>query len=197
MEDLSQITIRITLDTIAASYRAGRDALIACIEKADEEANLHAAKLDAGLSNDELIDEETGQSFSETEFLVCRLEATRAMLNRHAQAFALMIHHAWEKHVLSLNWDWTTYKCHQAYGELINDGWAIDKPRLERLRMVSNFIKHEGMEIFEHYGEMFRGEPIFQIGNRCIFEDDALIVSDDDISDFLDAVHQSAGRLRD
>lgn len=196
MVDLSPFILGVTLNVIEGSYSAGRDALISRIELADEEAAIHAANLDAGQVEDEHRDEATGDSYSQTEYLFFQSEMSREMLNSHAQAFAIMIHHAWEKHVLSLNAEWKAYECHKAYGELLKTGWMIDKPRLERLRMVSNFIKHESQEILDHHREMFAEKPGHPIEDRLIFEDDALIVSDDDIHDFLDAVYQSAHRVR-
>lgn len=200
MADLSQIFFRITLDSIVSAYREGRDALTTRIQAADDAATEHAAKLDAGEIEDELIDEETGQSFSQTEYLYYQSETRREMLNHHAQAFAIMIHHAWEKHVLSLNPEWEEYRYNQAYGELIKQGFAIDKPRLERLRLVANFIKHESLDILERHPEMFPKEVVLAYTDskkqrgRTIFEDDALKISDEDITDFIEAAYQSAGR---
>jgi len=200
MADLSQIFFRITLDSIVSAYREGREALATRIQAADDAATEHAAKLDAGETVDDMIDEETGQSFSQTEYLYYQSETRREMLNHHAQAFAIMIHHAWEKHVLNLNPEWEEYRCNQAYGELIKQGFSVDKPRLERLRLVSNFVKHESLDILDRHPEMFAEEVVIAYNRakeqkeRYVFEDDVLKLSDDDISDFIDATYQSAGR---
>lgn len=196
MADLSQFFFKITLDTIEESYRAGRDALTSRIEQTSEEASRYALQLKTGQVIDEIVDEDTGYTFSQSEAFAYQEKLNQEILNIHAQAFAVMIHHAWEKHVLNLNPDWARYCCHKAYGELTKLGWAIDKPRLERLRMVSNFVKHEGTEILDYHAEMFDGKTVFQFGDRMIFDDDALIVSEDDILDFLDTAYQSAGRVR-
>ncbi len=196
MADLSQIFLRRTIETIASAYREGRDAINARIESAEEEAVSHAAMLDAGTASDEVADEQTGETYSQAEILDFHYEMSRKLLNYHAQAFALMVYHAWEKHVLSMNPTWRRYEGgRKAYAELENDGWAIDQPRLERLRMVANFIKHEDQQLTDHHGEMFQQETAIRIQGRFVWEDDALRITDDDIADFIDTVYQSAARI--
>ena len=194
MADISHVFIRMTLNTIRSSYYTGRDALAARIAEADREALLFATELEAGNVDEFFVDDVTGQTFSMAEYHYYQTKSAREMLNSHAQAFAIMIHHAWEKHVLFLNHGWEKYKFREAYGELSRDGWTIDVPRLEKLRMVANFVKHESTEILSHFGEMFNDTPIYQINQKYIFEDDALIVSDHDIEEFMDAVLNSANQ---
>nr|WP_315381329.1 hypothetical protein [uncultured Sphingomonas sp.] len=196
MVDLSQVLFGMTLSPISQSYDIGHAVLTSKINEADEEARLHADNARAGLTDDAMVEEESGQVYSKAEFLHYSCEGAREALNRHSQAFVLMIHHAWEKHVISINPEMRRYKFREAYPKLLEDGWDLDQPRLERLRMTANFIKHESREILDHHRDMF--SCVIEDADRenIIFDDDSLIITNDDIKDFLDAVLSSAKRVR-
>lgn len=200
MADLSFIYLEMSLTPIRLAYGAGHAALVKQLADAEAEEIAHGEAVAAGEVEDYNYDPDTGDHYYTSEHRHYAIEAAHDALNQHCKAFATMIHHAWERHVCEQN-DWDEYKCNLAYEILARKkGWTIDKPRLERLRMTANCVKHDANELYGKHPEMF---DVHEVPSGRLFRKDswktvrngwseALRVTDDDITDFLDAVRRSA-----
>lgn len=209
MADLTYFMLGFSLDPIESAYKAGVEYLNRKFEAAEQdyEELIRTAKEEG--RDLYQFDEETGQGFDVGEHTYYQQVVIENALQAHRQAFAIMIHHAWEKHVcfiLRVH----EYRYANAYGELgKKHGLSIDRQRLERLRLTANCIKHESAELYDHHPEMFDGKelhlfdaglkPSEQKEDKRVSKDgmrgdweDALRISDVDISDFIDAVWKSA-----
>lgn len=194
MPDLSYVWFNFDLTAIAQAYEAGRNALLEQIADAEATYETHRAKVAAGETVDIEYDEDSGQTFDVGDYVYHAQKSAREMLNLHRQAFAVMIHHAWERHVCVVG-HYPEYQCNKAYGELAKKGWPIDKPRLERLRMTANCVKHDDGDLFDMHPEMFDPDDLpvsFEGEKPTRHWQDALRLSDEDVADFVDTVRRSA-----
>lgn len=207
MADLTYFMLDFDLQPIWGAYQAGKEALTTQYTNAVKRYDEFLAKVKAGEEDEIWKDEETGETFDHGEYILADQRIVESALQSHRQAFAIMIHHVWEKHAcyaLRVS----EYQCNKAYGELAKKGWPIDKPRLERLRMTANVIKHEGAELYDHHRQMFVANEInvFASGlsiQKCkaiktISKEglrgnwlEALTLTDEDIADFIDTVRKS------
>lgn len=208
MADLTYFMLNFALEPICGGYKVGKEALTAQYTVAVKKYDEFIAEVKAGKVDAVWEDEETGQTFDHGEYVLADQLIAESALQSHRQAFAIMIHHVWEKHAcyaLKV----PEYQCNKAYGELAKKGWPIDKLRLERLRMTANVIKHESAELYDHHREMLDASElhVFESGLppkkwrtiKNISKEglrgnwlDALNLTDDDIADFIDTVQKSA-----
>lgn len=209
MADLTYFMLSFALDPIEAAYKAGSEYLKQQFAEAerDYESLLRSAKAEGRDLYE--IDEETGQGFDVGEHTYYRQVVIENALQAHRQAFATMIHHAWEKHVCFVL-GVPEYRFKNAYAEMARKvGASIDRDRLERLRKAANCVKHESAELYDTHPEMFDGQELHlmdagltpserkadkrvsKTGERGDWLD-ALRLSDDDIADFINAVRTSA-----
>lgn len=196
MADLSYVFFNFDLMSITQAYEAGRDALLQHVARAEEAYRSHVASVAAGEAVDIIKDEESGQTFDVGDHIYHSQETARDMLNLHRQAFAVMLHHAWERHVCAVR-HYPEYQCNKAYGEMAKAGWPIDRFRLERLRMVANCVKHDSGELYDYHPELFDAAnlPPSSEGEKPQRHwQDALRLADADVTDFVDAVRRSACR---
>ena len=86
-------------------------------------------------------DEATGQRYYYAEHLIDLNHQAEESLRLLREAFALILHHYWEKEVVK--WQHSKrYVYDKAYPWLTRNGFPIDEPGLERLRETANTIKH-------------------------------------------------------
>ncbi len=214
MADLGQAILSWTLSSLQSAFEAGEDQLKAQRDRAKRDLEQHLATPCDDGEAPAWVDEDTGRGISNEEYLTATAAIARQALQSHRKAFAVMIHHAWEKHVCQ-QMDWETYKVGSAYALLQKAGWAVEQEHLERLRMIANCIKHTDAALFECDQEMFYdpdGDGILALfqgkrkrqkpneqskytsdGHYCSW-DDALYLRDNHIEEFFDAVRRSSGR---
>lgn len=192
MVELTFMWLEMGLTPVRLAYRAGHAAIMQQIADAEAAENAHSAAVAAGDVEDYHYDPDTGDHHYTSEHNSYAVDAAHDTLNYHCKAFATMIHHAWERHVCEQN-GWGVYKCNQAYAILAGKGWNIDKPRLERLRMVANCVKHNDRDLYGAHPEMFDPDAVpAKRPFRSSSWSEALRVTDADITDFIDTVRQSA-----
>lgn len=196
MVRMTAIMFGFTLDPIMEAYKVGRDALRERYLAYQSELDDHNSEVVAGRANDYFFDNETGQGHHVAEHMVWKLEKMNEALNRHAQAFAIMLHHAWEKHARS-NFGWERYESPAALKAMAKGGWRIEHIELARLCLVVNCIKHDdGERLLKLHPEMFDEslvQPPHEHGGLRHL-DDALVVRDADILAFDKALRRSAPR---
>ena len=209
MADLTYFMLGFALDPVEGAYRAGMDYLNQQFAEAQQE---HEELLRSAAAEGRDLyefDEETGQGYDAGEHSYYRQIVIENSRQAHRQAFATMIHHAWEKHVCFLL-RVPEYRYRSAYAEVAKErGLTIDRLGLERLRKTANCIKHESAELYDAHPEMFDKteldlsdaelSPKQQKNNKRISEAgmrgnwlDALRLTDQDIADFIGAVRKSA-----
>jgi hypothetical protein len=208
MADLTYFMLNFALEPIRGAYKAGKEALTTQYAVAVKKYDEFLAQVETGEVDAIWEDEETGQTFDHGEYILADQLIAESALQSHRQAFAIMIHHVWEKHVCYAL-KAPEYQCNKAYGELAKKGWPIDKPRLERLRMTANVVKHESAELYDHHPQMFVESElhVFESGLppqkrktiKTISKEglrgnwlEALNLTDEDIADFIDTVRKSA-----
>lgn len=209
MADLTYFMLGFALDPIEAAYKAGSEYLRKQFTEAERDYDNLLRSAEAEGRDLYEIDEETGQGFDVGEHTYYRQVVIENALQAHRQAFATMIHHAWEKHVCFVL-RVPEYRFKNAYAEMARKiGATVDRGRLERLRKTANCVKHESAELYDAHPEMFDGQELHlmdasltpserkadkrvsKTGERGDWLD-ALRLSDADIADFIDAVRTSA-----
>lgn len=107
------------------------------------------------------------------------------------ESFVIALHHYWEKQVA----DWIgSFRGSIAlqYPTLLTKGYLLDKPRLERLRMTANCIKHNSSELYKNHPGMFDNTVAVAIAAKV--EPDyysALQITNADFADFINALEKS------
>lgn len=208
MVDLRPHFMITSLSPLENAYRAGELPLLKMLDEAEAEFRDHLRLVELGLADDVWIDEDTGQSFDRRDYVLASFRIAHDAIQAHRKAFTLMIHHCWEKHVCDFM-QVIRYDANKAYGLLKQDGWKIDIPRLEFLRMASNCIKHDSAEMYDKHPEKFDGEIVLfkaegltekemrqdtrisKCGYRGRWEE-ALVLTNDHMADFFDTVRKSA-----
>lgn len=206
MVDLRPLFLNFTLQPLRSGYAAGHAPLVAEYDAILERVKAAVEKRDADGEDTDWIDEETGQRIPNVEYQVASGRVVEAALQAHRKAFALMIFHAWEKHVCTYK-GWPTYLGEKGFGDLRADGWAIDPKGLKFLQKVANCIKHDSAELYDFDNSLF-GDEIILFGTDGKFTkeskgkrvnrdgqwtnwEDALHLTDEHIVHFFDIVERS------
>lgn len=193
MADLTFFYLLFSLDPIIGAYKAGRDAIRAEITKAEAAEDGLTDDIKAGKTERYSHDEETGQEHDAIEYAYFTTIVAKKTLNQHAQAFTVMLYHAWEKHVCNTK-GWKKLNLPDGYYILEREGWQIDRSGLGRLRKAINCIKHIDTELFRDHKEMFDLSEIDVKRDGIGGIHEALRVTDDDVMDFIDVIKSSAQR---
>jgi hypothetical protein len=193
MADLAYLFFMVGLDPVVAAYKAGRDAILAQIDKSDAFEDRLREDIEAGKVERHTRDPETGHEHDAIEYAYYDTVIARETLNQHAQAFTVMLHHAWEKYVCNVN-GWPKYKLKDVYYILSKEGWSINRDGLERLRKATNCIKHIDTELYLDHPEMFDLSKVNIERDGIGSLHEALRVTDQDIDDFIRVLQDSAYR---
>ncbi|RVT93141.1 hypothetical protein [Sphingomonas crocodyli] len=110
-----------TLEPIPHGYSAGQRTLTQAFDQAEADDQAHVAKVAAGEIDDIITDEASAERFDYGDHIYHIQESAKDMLNIHRQSYAVMLHHAWEKHVCQSN-DFKEYRHRDAYRELSKEG---------------------------------------------------------------------------
>ncbi len=126
------------LREIERAYKASRTEFDSDVKHAAE----RYAKLEAEGKVDEYSeDEATGQRYYYADHLIDLNHQAEESLRLLREAFALVLHHYWEKEVIK--WQQSKrYAYDKAYPWLTRNAFPIDEPGLEKLRETANTIKH-------------------------------------------------------
>jgi len=113
---------------------------------------------------------------------------TRDAITVARNAFAVMLHHHWEKHCDQWMMNKGNYNGAKAYAWLASHGIHVDKFGLELIRKLSNTIKHNSESLISDHPEFF---DLSIIEPRPRFFEAALRIADSDIHRMIESLRTS------
>lgn len=206
MTDLRPFFLNFALQPLRSGYAAGHAPLAAEYDAILDRVKAAVEKRDADGADTDWVDETTGQRIPNVDYQVGCGNVAEGALQAHRKAFALMIFHAWEKHVCTYM-SWPLYRGEKGFGDLKADGWAIDPKGLKLLQKVANCIKHDSAELYDFDDRLFADEIVLfgtdgkftkEIKGQRVNRDgrwtnweDALRLTHEHILQFFDIVERS------
>ena len=165
------------IEKIERAYEAARAAL-------DSEANSLSAEFDE-------VKDQPNVDQGYLDHLSDRSTINEDSLTLIMQSFTLAIHHFWEREAKAWAGQ-TRYQFKQAYKAISTKGYALEKTGIEKLRKTANTIKHNSDELYTQHKSMFEQQVARDIkeGTSPDYQD-GLILKDEDIREFFDAVKKS------
>lgn len=171
---------------IERAYRASRVAF----DDEMKDAAKRYAKLEAdGKVADYQEDEATGQRYYAAEHLIDLNYQAEESLRLLRNAFALILHHYWEKEVSKWR-QGKRYDFKKDYKWLGRNAFPIDEPGLDRLRETANTIKHNVKRLYNLDATMFDAGEIARAGSDPDYHD-ALRLEDNHIDEFFATLRKS------
>jgi len=209
MVDLRPVFMSWSLSPLEAAFKGGEDQIGNQIERCVREYDAHNEALAVGLADREWRDPETGEAYDKGGWILAEMAVIDDVLQAHRKAFAVMIHHTWEKHVCEFM-KLPRYYPNSEYGPLKAAGWQIDIDGLTLLRQIANCVKHDSAELYDAHPKMFTNEGVWfepvQSSTKKIRKTDGRVSKDgwrgrweealrlqhDDILNLFDIVKRSA-----
>jgi hypothetical protein len=113
---------------------------------------------------------------------------TRDAITVARNAFAVMLHHHWEKHCDRWMMNKGNYNGAKAYAWLASHAIHVDKVGLELMRKLSNTIKHNSDALISDHPELF---DLSIIESRPRYFEAALRIADSDIHRMIESLRTS------